>query len=188
MVAFARRFVRLPSYLAAVHRVVRRRRFVRLGPFSSAFSKSRDALSATLAPVPHCGSRANTSGSPVDLATGAPPLQFASVGTPASRSAADAGDSARLERTVSYSTGICADLGVSSPAIFASLHTHAKPASADPKNASGGKYIHRPEADVFIWNREVNPPIHWSLSFRRKKIHFIPPLAPEWEMPVQTTG
>jgi predicted nucleic acid-binding protein len=51
-----------------------------------------------------------------------------------------------------------------------------KPTTADPKNASGGKKIHRPEADIFISNREENPPTHRSLSFRQKKIHFIPPL------------
>jgi signal transduction histidine kinase len=40
-----------------------------------------------------------------------------------------------------------------------------------------GRKSTRPEADISIGNREVNPPTHWSLSFRQKKTHFIPPLA-----------
>ncbi|HEY3756075.1 MAG TPA: hypothetical protein VGL42_08000, partial [Opitutaceae bacterium] len=39
-----------------------------------------------------------------------------------------------------------------------------------------GRKSTRPEADISIWNREVNPPTRWSLSFRQKKTHFIPPL------------
>jgi hypothetical protein len=92
------------------------------------------------------------------------------------RSAADAADCAGQARTVSYSTRICADLGVSLTAIFGGTPSQAKPPSGDPKNAPEGKKIHRSEVEISIWNREVNPPIHWSLSFRQKKIHFIPPL------------
>jgi hypothetical protein len=112
--------------------------------------------------VPRCGPRANTSGSPADLATGAPPRQLAFVGTPASRSAADAADSARPERTVSYSTGICVDLGVSLAAIFGPTPIPAKPTSANPKNAPGGKKIHQPRSRYFYLksgSKSTAPPI-----------------------------
>jgi hypothetical protein len=36
------------------------------------------------------------------------------------------------------------------PAIFTATPAHAKPTSAHPKNTSGGKKIHRPEADISI--------------------------------------
>jgi len=66
------------------------------------------------------------------------------------------------------------------PVIIGAIAALNKPASADPKNASGGKYIHRPKADISISNREEYPPTHWSLSFRQKKTHFTPPLT-GWE-------
>jgi hypothetical protein len=74
------------------------------------------------------------------------------------------------------------------PAIFTATPTHAKPTLADPKNASDGKKNHRPKADISIGNREVHPPTHWSLSFRQKKIHFIPPLAPYGIPPWRSTA
>jgi len=52
--------------------------------------------------------------------------------------------------------------------IFGPIAALNKPTSADPKNASGGKYIHLPEVDFSFWNREEIPPPHWSLSFRQK--------------------
>jgi hypothetical protein len=46
------------------------------------------------------------------------------------------------------------------PAIIGATAPLNKPTSAHPKNTSGGKKIHRPEADISIWNREENPPTH----------------------------
>lgn len=173
---FARRFVRLPSYLALRQQLSVGRRFARQRPAFCGLSNSSDAPFATPARGPHFPAHSNTPGFPPGLATGGLPPYCASADTPACRSATDADGCADQAQKVSCSTDTCADRAVSLPAIFTGAPIQARPPSADPKNASGGKKIHRPEPDISIWNQEVNPPTQWSLSFRQKKTHFLPPL------------
>ena len=175
---FARRFVRLPSYLALRQQLSVGRRFARQRPAFCGLSNSSDAPFATPARGPHFPAHSNTPGFPPGLATGGLPPYCASADTPACRSATDADGCADQAQKVSCSTDTCADRAVLLPAIFTGAPIQARPPSADPKNASGGKKIHRPEPDISIWNQEVNPPTQWSLSFRQKKTHFLPPLTP----------